>query len=597
MIRRRFRVPLVVAIAVSAACGDERPTDVPRTPAEPRRASLTVVGGDGQSGEVGTPLAQPVVLELRDTLAVLAPGVVVRFHDERDTLVDSATTNDAGRVSVAWTVGRKAGAQQVRAVATLYGGRANGNATDTFTVTGRPGPIARVDVTLLVGMALPGSQLDTVVATVTDRFDNPIADAEVQWAVGSGGGSIRAVTTRTDQRGTVRAIWTIGSAVGENTLTATAAGVTGRASALGSEGMTATTVAAGGTHTCALDPAGYAYCWGSNTDGQLGRGVMDDRPHTAPERVIGGLTFTSLTAGAAHTCGLTASGEAYCWGLNSTGQLGSGSRGEGRPAVVSGSSRFTAIAAGNRHTCGLRDDGAVLCWGDNAYAQLGRGDDRSGYVSFGEAAHSVPAPIASGPLSFTGLAASSFATCAIERSGDVYCWGINDWGNLGAATSGRCGFVNEPYMGPPTTTLPCSTTPLKAGVRASVSVIASPYYVCALASDGEVACWGQGPPPRVVTGARVSAAWPLRIAVCGSVVGGGVSCWSLIQVGAPEVHPFGTGVSLVALTAGGGHECGVSADTQRLVYCLGSNYFGELGDGTTAQGYSPVRVVPPISRR
>ena len=593
---RRLAGLVAMAIATSNACGDESSTGVPGPSPGPRRPTLTIVAGDGQSGEVATPLSQPLVVELRDTLGIVAPRVVVRFYDARDALVDSATTNAAGVASVVWTVGRIAGAERVGAIATFYLGRANGSATATFTVVGLPGPITKVNVALPIRVALPGTQLDTVVATVTDRFDNPVANAEVQWAVGSGSGTVRPVTTRTDQRGTARAIWTIGTAIGENTLTAAAAGVTGRVSALGSDGLTATALAAGGGHTCAIDPLGDAYCWGYGYYGQTGTGVLDDRPHPSPQRVAGGLTFTSLTAGVYHTCGLTTSGEVYCWGWNQSGQLGSPAAAGATPSRVPGPWRFTAIAAGGFHTCGLTNEGVVLCWGDNTFGQLGRGDDRSGYVYFGLSGLPTPAPIAAESRSFVALAAASIATCAIERSGDVYCWGGNEARELGTATAGQCGIDNGPYYEPRTYTARCSTIPVSVGAPTAASVAASGASACALTTDGNVVCWGSGFFPRVITGPRVSAVWSLGYAVCASVVTGGTSCWSVTDpFGFPEVRPFGTSLSLVALASGSSHACGVTPDAQRLVHCWGQNDRGQLGDGTTAYRSVPVRVLPPSS--
>ena len=80
----------------------------------------------------------------------------------------------------------------------------------------------------------------------------------------------------------------------------------------------------------------------------------------------GGLTFKSLSAGGAHTCGVTTNGSSYCWGDNSAGQLGNGSKAASKtPVRVSGGLSFEAISAGTRHTCGVTTDGAVFCFGEN----------------------------------------------------------------------------------------------------------------------------------------------------------------------------------------------------------------------------------------
>jgi alpha-tubulin suppressor-like RCC1 family protein len=86
----------------------------------------------------------------------------------------------------------------------------------------------------------------------------------------------------------------------------------------------AVVLAAGGAHTCALTAGGDAWCWGSDSNGQLGRGSIGGSSST-PAPVSGGLKFIALSAGGAHTCGVTLDGSIYCWGANASGQLGDGS--------------------------------------------------------------------------------------------------------------------------------------------------------------------------------------------------------------------------------------------------------------------------------
>lgn len=136
-------------------------------------------------------------------------------------------------------------------------------------------------------------------------------------------------------------------------------------------------VTAGGDHTCAItSPTGYVYCWGENGSGQLGDGSTLDR--WTPVPIQGSYDFIYLSAGGAHTCGLTsgpaAGYTAYCWGNNAHGQLGNGSTANnGVPVAVSGGLAFSEVSAGSTHTCGVTPTGAAYCWGGNQFGQLGDG--------------------------------------------------------------------------------------------------------------------------------------------------------------------------------------------------------------------------------
>ena len=133
--------------------------------------------------------------------------------------------------------------------------------------------------------------------------------------------------------------------------------------------QTYSSIGTGDDQACGLTARGAAYCWGRNGDGQLGDGTTDNSGVNGPQRVIGGLKFASISVGDHHTCGITARGKAYCWGANGYGKLGDGttdsSDGNG-PQRVIGGLKFTSISAGTDHTCGLTSRGAAYCWGRNA---------------------------------------------------------------------------------------------------------------------------------------------------------------------------------------------------------------------------------------
>jgi alpha-tubulin suppressor-like RCC1 family protein len=134
------------------------------------------------------------------------------------------------------------------------------------------------------------------------------------------------------------------------------------------------------THACGLTTDNLAYCWGQGSNGQLGDGTPDGTftsSRVRPFRVVGGLHFGQVIAGYYHSCGVTTTKVAYCWGAGSKGQLGNGSTSFGRssPTKVAGGLLFAGVSAGpvGNHTCGITTGNKIYCWGDNAFGQLGDG--------------------------------------------------------------------------------------------------------------------------------------------------------------------------------------------------------------------------------
>jgi len=149
-----------------------------------------------------------------------------------------------------------------------------------------------------------------------------------------------------------------------------------------------TSLVTGLAHACVLNTTGNAFCWGSNGSGQLGSSAVAAGPGRLATTMVAvdmpvGKTFVRLAAGDNHTCGLTSTGEAFCWGLNSRGQLGDNSQTNRSvpTAVASGGILFKSLSLGELHSCGVEGvpgtsgttavTGRVFCWGDNEYGQLG----------------------------------------------------------------------------------------------------------------------------------------------------------------------------------------------------------------------------------
>lgn len=194
-------------------------------------------------------------------------------------------------------------------------------------------------------------------------------------------------------------------------------------------GMTITQAAAGFAHSCVLTASSEVYCRGPNNHGQLGDGTNTDGYMV---QVVGGIPFQEITSGGYHTCGLATDGTAHCWGLGRDGQLGHGlMQNSNVPVRVDGGgTRFQSLSAGAYHTCGISTTGAALCWGYNQPGTLGNGTMES---------VALPSPV-SGGGTYLSISAGWEHTCATATDG-AYCWGAEGYGQLG---DGSHGWVTSP---------------------------------------------------------------------------------------------------------------------------------------------------------
>src|SRR5690606_40726684 len=131
-------------------------------------------------------------------------------------------------------------------------------------------------------------------------------------------------------------------------------------------------IRSGGSHSCGLTAAGDAYCWGGNDGGALGNGTAGGK-ETEPTAVVGGHVFQDLALGWGFTCGLDDAGEVWCWGMGKAALgLGPGAPWENpTPQKVSIPTEIQAISAFSAHVCALEVEGAVWCWGQGESGQLG----------------------------------------------------------------------------------------------------------------------------------------------------------------------------------------------------------------------------------
>ncbi|MBO6938703.1 MAG: hypothetical protein JJ863_27290 [Deltaproteobacteria bacterium] len=343
-------------------------------------------------------------------------------------------------------------------------------------------------------------------------------------------------------------------------------------------------VGAGGAHSCATNGSGAPLCWGANDQGQLGNGST--APSSTPVPVAGiSAPVLQLALGEAFSCARTTDDEVFCWGDDSSGQLGDGPGGGAGP-VNPGLTNVTHLSAGADHACAIAS-GQVFCWGSDASGKLGDGAPI--------AQQDLPVPVTL-PNDAVDVAAGLDHSCAALTDGSVHCWGSGSDRQLGVALAG-------------------SPSPVRAELTSGVSAVAvaaGSLFTCAVTSDREAHCWGRpertgdgtvgSAVPRPVDSSALGGAEVATLAAgaehgCLVVSDGRVGCWgdnSEGQLGrgagprSLSAVPVSGLETAVRVAAGGAHGCARRLDG--TVVCWGRNGDGQVGDGTTDERSMPVAV-------
>jgi alpha-tubulin suppressor-like RCC1 family protein len=341
-----------------------------------------------------------------------------------------------------------------------------------------------------------------------------------------------------------------------------------------------TAISAGYEESCAVSSGGNVYCWGYNNTGQLG--VNSTTNYSVPVEVVGvgGSGFlssiVSVSTGGinsnwsgASTCAVSSAGNAYCWGLNSAGQLGNNSttnslvpvevQGVGGSGFLSGLS--STIAVGAYSACAATSSaGNVYCWGYNYYGALGNNTTTNS---------SVPVEVegvgGSGFLSTVkNVSMGWYQTCSMTTAGTAYCWGFDDWGILGNNTSVQ--EFNVPVQ--------VLNTNGSAGLTGVTSISTSiGDFSCAIAS-GNAYCFGLNELGVIGVNNTAESQYLVPTQVDGV---GGTGTLSGLASG-----PAAISTSIY-------NACAVSAAGG--VYCWGQGSSGQLGNGTVSTVYAPVQVL------
>ncbi len=355
-------------------------------------------------------------------------------------------------------------------------------------------------------------------------------------------------------------------------------------------------VAGGGGHTCSVMADQSVWCWGQNTTGQLGNGTVADS--TIPVPVAGLPPAIAVAGGHDHTCAIDTAHQVWCWGANAFGQLGNGTTSVDSTAPVqAGTFQGLQVSAGDGFSCAVTATHTARCWGDNNFGELGDGTTNDS---------STP-KLVKGLTGVVSVAAGYFHACALLTTGRVWCWGDNGNGELGNGTT------------------TASDAPVPTPLEAATAIAAGAADSCAITSGGDLQCWGNNSVGQLGIGTFTDAHVPTQVASLNSgvqQVGLGedfgcalantptpsVVCWGdadgygqLGNGSFSQEDPFPTlafglqtppaggpgGPSQIAV--GGHHACVVL--TSARVECWGKNLTGALGDGSTLNRAIPTPVI------
>jgi alpha-tubulin suppressor-like RCC1 family protein len=292
----------------------------------------------------------------------------------------------------------------------------------------------------------------------------------------------------------------------------------------------------GSAEGCGVTQTGGAQCWGINSGGQLGDGTFNDALFAVD---VSGLTsgVRSVAVGGSGVCAVLSNGTVDCWGVGGNGQLGNGELlSSPTPVQVSGISTATMAAGAGTRFCAALSEGGVKCWGRSSGNSLGDGSTPQS---------ATPVAVANiGARHVISLAAMGSATCAVLDDQTVWCWGSNTSGGTGLGTTSG------------TTPVPTQVPGLLAS-----KISGGNNWFCVVTNTGAAQCWGANNVGQLGDGTAVTRTSPTPV--------------SGLTSGVTDIH------------AGVNHTCAIRAGGAK---CWGSNDQGQLGNGTTNDAANPVDV-------
>lgn len=349
-------------------------------------------------------------------------------------------------------------------------------------------------------------------------------------------------------------------------------------------------VSAGFEHTCAISSTDKLFCWGSNSQGQVGNGSGANV--TTPTVIQDDLNFQMVSAGYDHTCAITTDGKLYCWGSDQFGKLGNGSSGNSStPVLIDGTEKYHWVQAGTNATCAMTTQGVLKCWGMDDYNMTLSRSISSKSLQDIYVPQALPAIEAQAYLT-SGL----HHACSLGRDWQLRCWGYGGQGQLGLGSNSS---VASPER---------VVAPSEAGGFQQVS--AGEEHTCALGLNHRVYCWGKNDKGQVLPASGAGASYQspthddsirtYRWVGSGAYHSCGIEqstnavwCWGSRQDGRlGDGQSAGSGIGKVMINSstpanlgfiavGYHHSCGIDVANAKL-YCWGNNQHGQLGIGNTS---------------
>lgn len=376
-------------------------------------------------------------------------------------------------------------------------------------------------------------------------------------------------------------------------------------------------ISAGTSRTCAVVSGGGAWCWGLGTSGELGNGLTASS--SVPVRVANINDFTQISVGSTTVddpiCGVTRTGKAYCWGADTNQQLGNGpgSTAQITPGEVTNMNRnFLKISVNNNTVCAIvaNRNNSVVCWGAGSQGEMGNGAL--------PASTNLPTSV----LNISGIvdiAVHFSSVCALEKNGKVWCWGDDAQGRLGDGelSSSRktipvqAKIMNAVKINGPYAIVDTSVEASPAPPRYAKKFSAGNTHGCHIRSDGTLWCWGTEAAGELGNGGSLTdiAEQPVRVSdpgpwmsvstdgdnSCAIKGDGSLWCWgsdSDGQLGNGAItgsqnspSPITSAIPWTQVSVGGNYACGIKADG--TAYCWGSDQFGKLGNDSNGSTDSP----------